>query len=186
MSGLRKVSDWLYRVSPGWVVLATLVVFVLFSVLVLPGQAASAQENSGGGGTPDLSLFYSAGDLYRMAEAHGQAGREAFVQARWTFDLAFPLVYGAFLITAISWLFARVSPAGSAWRLANLAPVLAVILDYLENTCTSLVMLRYPAHTPVVDSLAGVLTCLKWLFVVGSIVLLLAGLWRWLSTRNRR
>ena len=122
-----------------------------------------------------MSLLYSPSDLYQMAEAHGQKGRDAYVWARWTFDLVFPLVYGAALLTALGWLCARVFAPGSLWQRANLAPVLGVFFDYLENASTSLVMLRYPDKTPVVDLLAPVFTLTKWAFVGGSIVLLLSG-----------
>jgi hypothetical protein len=63
-----------------------------------------------------------------------------------------------------------------------------MIFDYLENLSTSLVMFRYPEQTPGVDSVAAVFTFLKWFFVAGSFVLLLAGvvigLWGWYKRRS--
>jgi hypothetical protein len=167
-----------------------LTVFVLFTLLVLPGQSAQGDAVSTGTTSPDLSLWYTPADLYRFAKAYGPEGRLAYVRARFTFDLAWPLVYGVFLATAISWLYARAFAPGSPWRWANLAPVLGVLLDYAENLCTSLVMLRYPKPTPVVDVLAPLFTTTKWAFVGGSFVLLVVGLvaaiWRWVATRARQ
>jgi hypothetical protein len=187
---LRKVSDGLYRISNGWVALAALIGFVLFITLVLPRQATQAASESADAGSPDTSLWYSADELYRMAEAYGAQGRQAYIRARFTFDLVWPLVYGAFLGTAISWLCARAIAPGSRWRLANLAPVLAVLLDYLENLATSLVMLRYPSRTPVIDVLAPIVTPTKWAFVGISFGLLVVGLlaiiWRWIAGRSRK
>jgi len=77
-----------------------------------------------------------------MAESYGTEGRKAYVRARFTFDLVWPIVYAAFLTTTISWLYGRTSAPGSRWRLANLVPLAAALLDYGENACTSLVMLR--------------------------------------------
>jgi hypothetical protein len=165
----------LCEITNGWVALAALTVFVLFTALVLPGQATSTKEGTGDAGSPDLSLWYSPRELYRMAEAYGQEGRRAYVRARFTFDLVWPAVYGAFLAFTISWLFARAFPAGSAWRLANLVPLLAVLFDLLENVSTSLVMLRYPSRTPGIDALAPAFTLVKWCFVGGSFLLLIAG-----------
>ena len=170
-----RFSDWLYRVTGGWVVLLALAVNLLFSALVLPNQASSVEVISGGAGTPDLSLYYSTDDLYRMAEAYGERGREAYVRARFTFDLIWPLVYTLFLTTAITWLYGLSLARDSRWRRANLAPVVGALLDYLENIATSVVMLRYPDRTPVIDTLASVFTLAKWIFVGGSFVLLLAG-----------
>jgi hypothetical protein len=94
-------------------------------------------------------------------------------------------VYTFFLTTAISWLYARAFSTGSRWQRANLAPVLGMLFDYLENLSTSLVMLRYPHQTPVVDWLAPLFTSLKWILILGSFVLLLVGLmvavWGWMN-----
>lgn len=172
---MRRFSDWLYKISKAWVTLAALVVFMLFTALVLPGQTAGADSRAPGVGSPDTSFLYSADDLYRMAEAYGLEGREAYIRARFTFDLAWPLVYTAFLSTSISLVFTKAFAPGSRWRPANLAPVLGALFDILENSAASLVMLRYPERTPVVDWLAPGFTLVKWIFVGGSFVLLLVG-----------
>ena len=171
-----RLSRWLTRVSTGRVTLALVIILVAFTILVLPGQSAAARSTGGGAGSPDTSLWYSAGDLYRMAEAYGPAGRQAYVQARFTFDILWPLVYVSGLSTALSWLLARAAAAGSRWRLVNLAPALAGLLDLGENVATSLVMLRYPALTPGVDSLAAVFTLSKWAVLGFSFLALFAAL----------
>ena len=114
--------------------------------------------------------------LFRsMASSYGEEGRAAYIQARFTFDLIWPLVYGLFLATGISWTFRKAFSEGSRWGLANIAPILGVLFDYLENLSTSLVIARYPDSTPVIDWLAPTFTMLKWLFVGGSFVLLIFG-----------
>jgi hypothetical protein len=186
---LRRFSDWLRAVSSGWVALAALVVFVLFSILVLPGQSASAEMAAGGAGSPDTSFTYTAQDLYNMAEAYGEQGRKAYVQARFTFDLVWPLMYTLFLVTATSWVYGKAFAPGSLWQLANLVPVLGALFDYVENVSTSLVMGRYPDPTPVVATLAPVFTLVKWVLLGLSFVLLIVGIvvavWRWVRSRLR-
>jgi hypothetical protein len=170
---MHKLSDFFYRFSYGWVALTATLVFVLFSVLTLPGQSRIAQTYSQGSGSPDTSLFYNAEDLYSMAGLYGAQGREVYLKARWTFDLAFPVVYSFFFIAAISWLLNRITPPGSRWRLLNLVPVAAFVLDLLENTATSLVMARFPLHCPPGELLAPILTPIKWLMVSASMLILL-------------
>jgi hypothetical protein len=89
----------------------------------------------------------------------------------------------------MSWVYGRAFPTGSPWRLANLAPVLGALFDYLENIATSWIMGRYPAQTPVVDVLATVFTPMKWILVGSSFLLLLfgiaAGICRWFGNRGR-
>jgi len=173
---LKRISIWLSKISTGWVVLVSLVIFILFAALVLPGQSAGSQSQREAIGSPDLSIYYSAADLYRMADAYGELGRAAYIQARFTFDLIWPLVYTFFLATTISWLFQRAIPAKSILQRANLMPMLGMVFDFLENISTSLVMWRYPAQTPIVDWLAGIFTALKWALIGGSFIMLGVGL----------
>lgn len=172
---IERISDGLHRITNGWVALVVLVVFILFMVLVLPGQAARSEEQTGGAGSPDTSLFYSAQDLYAFAEAYGEQGRGAYVRTRWTFDLIFPFVYGFTLVVTISWITRRAFPKGTWWQKANLLPLLGVLFDFLENASASIVMLRYPARSDVIAWLAPVFTLLKWMLVGGSFGVLLAG-----------
>ena len=173
---IKRISNWLYRISNGWLVLGALLVFLLFSILVLPGQSASAEAVSADAGSPDMSFYYSTDDLYRMAESYGQAGRDAYIRARFTFDLVWPVVYTLFLTTAVSWIYARAFPQNFKFWWVNLLPLLGMIFDYLENISTSLVMFRYPQPTPLADSLAPVFTMLKWTLISGSFLLLIAGI----------
>ncbi len=103
---LKRISKSFYSMSTGWAALTGLAVFVTFMIVVLPQQAQKAEAYSGGT-SPDTSYIYSAGDLYQMAEDYGAEGRAAYIYARFTFDLVFPLVYGFFLTATISWLLAR-------------------------------------------------------------------------------
>jgi hypothetical protein len=186
---IKRFSIWLYRVSTGRITLICLIIFFLFSALVLPAQTAGADTFGEDVGSPDLSFFYTAQDLYDMAEAYGADGREAYIRARFTFDLIWPVMYTLFLTTAISWLFVRAISPYSWLRITNLVPILGMVFDYLENISTSIVMGRYPAQTAIIDSLAPFFTLLKWVFIVGAFVLLMAGVAlavsRWVDRRSR-
>ncbi len=175
---LKTLSDRLRDFSTGRIVIISLVVFLLFGALVLPGQASKAEQISGDSGSPDLSFYYTADDLVQMAAAYGEEGREEYVRARFTFDLVFPLVFAFFMITALSWLTRKIFSSDSSWQMANLIPVFGAVFDYLENISTSMVMARYPSSTDIVASLAGIFTSLKWIFVgVASILIIDFALW---------
>lgn len=182
---MRKLSDWLNRISHGWVALAATLVFVPFVALVLPGQSRSSATAGAEVGSPDLSFWYAPEELYRMAESYGPTGRSAYVRARWSFDVVWPLVYVAFLSVTLAWTWGRRLANVRLGRRANLLPVAAGAFDLLENACTSLVMLRYPAHTPGVDLLAPISTLLKWTFLSASFALLVIGL-VWVVGRRAR
>ena len=169
---LIKLSANFRRLSSGWVTLLGLLIFVVFSITVLPSQSAQADRSTGQTGIPDLSFYYSVEQLYEMAEGYGAEGRSAYIRARFTFDLIWPLVYGFFLVTSMSWLAGRVLSEGSRWEMANLLPFAGVLFDYLENISTSLVMLRYPQDTWLAANLAGFFTALKWVSIGASFVFL--------------
>jgi hypothetical protein len=172
---LIKLSDRITRVANGRIALACLVIFLAFTIIVLPAQSSKAKLYSGTAGSPDTTFFYTAGDLYKTAEAYGQAGRNEYIKARFTFDLIWPQVYMAFLTTAISWLFLRLDLDGELWKRVNLVPIFGVLFDYLENISTSIVMARYPDPTPIISSLAPIFTFVKWIFMGCSLLLLLYG-----------
>ena len=177
---LKYVSEKMFLLSSGRMTRAALILFAVFIGYVLPDQAAKAATYSGGAGSPDSSFFYSSSDLYQMAETYGAAGRAAYVHARFTFDMIWPLVYLFFLGTAISWSLGRALSAGSPWRFLNLFPAFGWLFDMCENLSTSAVMLVFPKDT-IFASLAPIFTLVKWFFVNGSFLILipafLAALW---------
>jgi hypothetical protein len=185
---LKIISNFIIRLSRGWVVLLALLIFTAFMIFILPAQSALAAETGGGAGSADTSFFYTTADLYHMAETYGAQGRRAYIHARFTFDLVWPLVYTFFLITTTSWLFGRALSGNSRWLLLNLVPILGMKLDYLENIGASIVMARYPLKTVVIDSLTPIFSLLKWLFVSASffICLIAAALavWYWIKSQR--
>lgn len=168
----KIISEKMIAFSSGLVVLASLVLFAIFIGAILPDQAANAESYSGEAGSPDGSFFYTASDLYRMAEAYGADGRAAYVHARFTFDMIWPLVYLFFLGAGLSWSLGRAAPLGSPWRMLNLFPLLGWLFDMCENLAASAVMLAFP-RVSILASLAPVFTLVKWFFVNGSFVILL-------------
>jgi hypothetical protein len=122
-----------------------------------------------------------------MAEMLGDQGRVDYIRARFTFDLIWPMVYTFFLAISISWIYQRIAPADSPWRMVNLLPVLGMAGDYLENIATSIVMGRYPINTPILDWMAGIFTALKWILIGSSFASLVLGgillVWRLVKKR---
>lgn len=182
----KRISGFLHRYSIGWIFLLASTVFLLFMFLVLPAQSAKAGSEHGDSGSPDLSFYYTAEDLYRMAEDYGEAGRLSYVKSRFSFDLFWPLVYSLFLITGISWLGRKAFDPGSLMLRSNLAPLAGALFDYLENLSASVVMLRYPVQTEVLAGMAAIFTMAKWVFVSLSFILLLTvtavAIWKWFKS----
>lgn len=146
---------------PNWAGLISTLVFAFFIVVVLPQQSELAIAN-GLTQSIDTSWFYTASDLYRIAESYGPTGREFYILQRWTFDLVWPLVYFAFLFSVSALLFKSIGLSKmSRWILSFVWFSLA--FDYIENTMVSLVMFRFPEPTWIIADIAGITTSLKWI-----------------------
>ena len=176
MKSLNRFSDWLTRRSTGRVALVTFAIFILFVLFVLPGQGSAGDSAAGDVGIPDLLFFYSPQTLYEMAEAYGAQGRAEYIHGHLTFDVIWPLIYTAFLITGISWAFGRITGPGSHWRRANLVPLVGILFDFSENLSTSWVVYRYPHPADFAAYLAAFSTAGKWIFAALGVLLMFIGL----------
>lgn len=164
-SMLLKLSTWLMTISKRWVVFLTLSIMVLFMIFILPDQANSARIVAGDSISPDTSFFYAPGDLLGAAEEYGAEGRTAYIHARWTFDLFFPLVYIAFLVAGISWFYSN-SGISTEWvGYTNLLPIAAGVFDYLENTAASLIMAAYPKLIAGLPLATAIFSGMKWILI---------------------
>ena len=179
------LSDWLYKQSTDKIALLSMVLFLIFTILVLPGQSAMAETYGKGLGSPDTTFIYSKQDLNAMAEVYGETGRQVYIRARFSFDLVFPLVYTFFLAACTSWLLGKALPQANPWRRLNLLPLAAMGFDYLENITTSIFMGRYPLPSTLAASLAPPFTLIKWLLVSGSFLVLLASLFFFLAKKKQ-
>jgi hypothetical protein len=171
------------RSAKGWMALGALVLFLAFSLLTLPAESARAAEYGRGLGSPDTKIIYTGEQLQAITSAYGEEGRAAYIHARFTFDLAFPFVYGLFFLLANSYLLGKTTAKGTGWRLLNLLPCLAVIFDLAENITVSAVMASFPTLNPVAVVLAQIFTPLKWLFVASSMALTILLILMWVYKR---
>ncbi len=170
MKWIKQISTWLLKISSTRLMIASLALMIGFMVFVLPDQARKSAMETGSERSPDTSFYYTPDDLYQMAEEYGETGRKAYIHARWTFDLVFPLVYTSFLAIGISWFIQRLPGWGEIWKWANLVPLLGGIIDLLENTAASLAFSTFPNRLHAALVSASVLTPIKWVLVSASFI----------------
>lgn len=167
---LTRISTWFLKISSTWLMISSLLLMVVFMVVVLPAQAVESANKIGSERSPDTSFYYSPGDLYKMADQYGSTGRQAYIHARWTFDLIFPLVYTSFLTLGISWFSQRLTDWKEIYAITNLLPVLGGIFDLLENSATTLAMALYPKKVQILLLSASLFTPIKWVLVSASFI----------------
>lgn len=122
----------------------------------------------------DLRFGYGPDVVYAVLAELGSVGRSAYVRSLTTLDVAWPLVYGAFLTVLPAYAFAHV--ARRRRRLIVAVPILGVVFDYLENVSILTLLARYPERIDALAWTAGTLTAIKWVFVSAAMLLAVGSL----------
>jgi hypothetical protein len=135
------------------------------------------QRRVTGQGYLDFCSYCSAGAVQSQVEALGVEGRLLQALLLCTIDIVIPTLTCLFGIAALAALTRRWRARGSSigWLLA--LPVAGMLLDFAENMSIVGLLIRYPAPSPDLAGLEGLLSGLKntaYALVVLSVVVLLA------------
>lgn len=183
---MKKFSGKLYELISNKVLTAAIVMFIVFVAVANPLAAKYMDRLTGGAPSPDTSFFYNSQDILRMAEEYGQEGRQGYILMRFTFDLAFPMLYLLFLV-AVSTKLLSYFPQDSCLRLFNLLPFLAAGFDLVENVLAAAVMGRYPHQATAAAMIVPYASVIKWVFVISSFALVaVLGVYRIFSCLKKR
>jgi hypothetical protein len=155
-----------------YVVIASLIAFLLFIFLVLPFEMSKSIE-LGLLEMPDTKFYYTSTKLYMIAESYLESGRSYYIQRRFSFDIIWPIVYGAFIFITSSYLVIKTKSNKKLVYNSLYLILYGVMFDFLENIFVSIVMAIYPVKTYGIDILAGVMTMFKWIFIYGSFIFLI-------------
>ena len=165
---MKKISIQSIIKHPGFI-LATWFVFVFFMVVILPA-VSMATYDQGLTESIDTNFSFDPSAIYRIVEAYGESGRAYYIWQRWTFDLIWPLVYGLPLFSTLN----RFIP--NHIKLRNLIiflPLIATLLDYLENITFTMLVSLFPIEIPFLALLGVSISALKW-FALGSSMLIVS------------
>lgn len=138
----------------------------------------------------DMRLTSSAADVNGFLAACGSTGRDAY-RAMQLADLAYPLVFAAFLASSLALVLTLLAPHRPRLLALAALPFLASGFDYAENAMAWRALAAFP-QAIATDRLLGVASAAKtvtsWLaggaLIVGTVALLLATVVRW-SMRRR-
>lgn len=167
---LQKLIDQSYRKVNGFIVILSLIIFLLFILFILPNEAERSDEYYGNTSVPDSMYFYSGEDLYNIARDLGPEGRAYYIRSRFTFDIIWPLVYGFFLWAGIVYFSRKMKNPIVPYLL--LLPIIGVLFDYLENAGASWVMYQYPDEVPLLSPIVPFFTLAKWISIIASFIFL--------------
>ena len=150
--------------------------FWLFNFSTLPLSNPALKLAGNGGELLDMRLYYSAQEAFREMDRYGARGRAVYLRFL-SVDFLFALTYGL----AFSLLLTRLTRAlfgpASSWSRLNLLPIGIALMDWLENCCLLLMLIRFPEQNVFIGTAAGIATLAKWvLTAVTMAVLIVTGL----------
>lgn len=105
----------------------------------------------------DIIFNYSQKDVVQQFEAYGPDGIQVCLFSTLVLDSIFPLVYGALAGLLLSHLL-----YGTPYKWLVLLPLLIVVVDYLENTHTALLLINFPKINPTTVFWGSLFTSIKW------------------------
>jgi len=156
-------------------------VLAAFMTFVLPLPDFSGAIVAGDGSAFDLDFSYTVAEAFERAAAFEGAEKAAFARAHWTWDLAYPLAYGAFFLCAWTFALERLAPGSRAARILPWLTVAAPLFDLAENAAASVLVALAPAREGLAAFAARaavVATPAKWIAVAacfaGAVVLFAA------------
>jgi hypothetical protein len=162
---MRGFYKFLEKISSGPLVIVSVLIFALFIAVILPGQKAKTGEYAGDAGSVDTSFFPKPDQVYTIAEAYGEHGREQYIKARYTFDVIWPLAYTFFMVALITFCTKKIFGAGSKWIHLNLIAIGPIVFDFIENGFAMAVMSAYPDRMDGVVYVMATATMIKWVIM---------------------
>jgi len=183
---MNTLSNWLYRISSGYTIVAAIVLYGVFIGQVMTPESAVVKTYAGDWGSPDGHLYYTPDEFYAQISTWGEAGRTHYVDFRLGLDPVWALVYTAFLVTITSVALRFAFAGGDRRRLLNLVALLPMLADLTENALGMALIGSYPTR---LDWLAWATTAVsgfKWVTLVCAHLILLYALGAALGARFRR
>lgn len=151
---------------PGFI-LSNWFIFVFFMIVILP---AVSYQSSQMGLTPsiDTNFSFDPNLIYSILVGYGPSGRAFYLFQRWTFDLVWPMVYGFPIFFTLRLWLRNVN--SSLLKLFVYLPLMAMLLDYLENITYSTMILLYPTEWIALAYFGVFISLLKWIALGVSLI----------------
>ncbi len=159
----KSYTKWLKSVTWKQVLFFT-VFFILFVSLVLPWVNTFTEELIGVSDSIDTGFKTDVTELYQIRELYGAQGRMYYIILRVTFDLIWPIVYFLFLASVTAFLTKHIKESNTH-RYLNYVPIVAILLDYSENTLAIIFMAMYPYTFDLLVFILIVVSLNKWVWI---------------------
>ena len=158
-------------------VLALILAVVMMSVQAFdaPWSLVRLKHMTGGVSILDMQFHYSAQGAQDLLTALGPDGRSFYLwRILAALDVVLPALFAAVLTVAMAVSFRGSVDERSPWRLVQWLPLIAALLDYVENVLIATLLVDFPtAHPVIARPRPGWTTTAKQLAYVTSVVVCL-------------
>ncbi|MCH4886977.1 hypothetical protein EZV73_05325 [Acidaminobacter sp. JC074] len=137
--------------------------FVAAILILLPQMSGVLESLNGHNITPDSDFFYNAGRLHEIKMTYSQEGINAYVWTRFSYDLVWPLIYLFFMVATLALMLDEKT------KFIRYLPLIAVNFDLLENITCSLYF--KVVENQFVASLASIFSAVKWVMIIGILLI---------------
>ncbi|MEP6619759.1 MAG: hypothetical protein ABJE47_10595 [bacterium] len=176
---MRSIPQAVDRHATGRLLTALVVILIMAMVSVhvldTPWSLVRLKHMTGGVSILDAQFHYSAQAATDVLTALGPRGRAFYLwRVLAALDVVLPLLFASVLTVAMAISFRGFVDEESPWRLAQLLPVAALLLDYTENGLIAKLLLDFPVEHAALAAAAGWTTTVKHLAYATSVVICLS------------
>ncbi len=176
---IQKITSWK-------TFLLLLLLFFLFMFVLFPMATKETRKGkiTEANRMLDTRFSYTTQTVKTYLSSLSERERKQEAVIHFTLDLAYPIIYLLLLSVITLKLLSLLINLGTRIKLKIQIwivsfPLLIVIMDYLENTIITILLLEYPAFSIILARICSTVTTVKWLLVVlnAAIIILLGTLY---------
>lgn len=145
-------------------------IILIFAIVLVIYQQTLSSFVMGWSASAGVTLMdfifggYGTEEVYHVLDTLGSAGRSTYV---WLLllDCVMGLLYLGVLLFLIGWLLKKYLNDKPKYNWLLLAPVIAMLSDWIENLSTFCLIKKFPTINPIVVGVESTTTTLKFTFI---------------------
>ncbi|MCX8129458.1 MAG: hypothetical protein N3I35_05080 [Clostridia bacterium] len=173
---MKKLIDFISKPA-AYAVLAALVIFLVIipDFTQAPIGPNAFKEHAGGNPLIDMQLNYSTEEVYKLIEAYGEDGRNYYIKMIFALDFIIPLGFMMFILATMNLILRKAKLENYMNRLAVI-PFAGCISDYMENICTTAMVMKYPLRLNGIAAVSNIFSLSKMLFCTAGVLAVFAAM----------
>ena len=159
-----KIDAFIIKYSTIKITLILLALFFGFAFIVFPKFSPSDTNVK----PLDIQYFYHSNDVYNTLDQFSASELKLYAISEATNDTIYPIIYTCMLCFALFLLYKNLTLAK--------APLIVMLLDYIENTGIIILIKNYPKHLDGFANFIGLISGLKWSAALVVVIIIFVGL----------